>query len=84
VVIRQKAQRVPTGPIVLLMVILAVVALALAAGSASKSTPASRTVVSPTVTTSNAPGNGPDALDRNSQILQSKGPQHSKAIYHFQ
>jgi hypothetical protein len=82
VVIRQNVQRgVPTRPILFVSVVLAVIALALSAGSALKTTTAPAHAVSaPSVTTVMSP----DAQERNQQILQSRGAQHSKPIYHFQ
>ena len=72
--IRQSVPRVPTRPIVLVMAFLSVLALALTSWN---------------VMTSNAPHNvggkisttslGPDAQERNQQILQVRAEQQSKA-----
>ena len=72
--IRQSVRRVPTRPIVLVMAFLSVLALALTSWY---------------VMTGNAPRNGdgaisttslgPDAQERNQQILQARGQQQSKA-----
>jgi len=72
--IRQSVQRFPTRPILLVMVFLAVVAL---------------TLTSWYVLTGNTPhygggtisttSLGPDAHERNQQILQARGEQQSKA-----
>ena len=80
-VIRQNAQRgVPTRPILFVSVILAALALALSAGSVLKTSAPASAPSKTSVTTLM----GPDAQERNQQILQSRGAQHSKVTYHFQ
>jgi hypothetical protein len=79
VVIRQNAQRgVPTRPILFVSVILAALALALTAGSVLKSSAPVSAPSRPSVTTLM----GPDAQERNEQILQSRAAvKHSKVTY---
>ncbi len=73
--IRQNVQRFPTRPIVLVMAILSVLAMALTGWYVLTSTSPSYGGGSPTVRTSM----GPDAQERNQQILQARGEQQSKA-----
>jgi hypothetical protein len=73
--IRQGAQSVPTRPIVFLMAVLAVLALALTGWYVLTNSAPHRSVGGPTVTTTL----GPDANDRNLQILQARGELQSKA-----
>jgi hypothetical protein len=73
--IRQGAQSVPTRPIVLLMAVLSVLALALTGWYVLTSGAPHRSVGGPTISTAL----GPDANDRNLQILQARGQLQSKA-----
>jgi hypothetical protein len=73
--IRQGAQSVPTRPIVLFMAVLSVLALALTGWYVLTSSAPHRIVGGPTISTTV----GPDAADRNLQLLQARGELQSKA-----
>lgn len=73
--IRQNVQRVPTRPIVFVIAFLSVLALALTSWYVLGSNRPSHGGGGPMVTTSQ----GPDANERNQQILQARGEQQSKA-----
>jgi hypothetical protein len=73
--IRQGAQSVPTRPIVLFMAVLSVLALALTGWYVLTSSAPHRSVGGPTISTTV----GPDAADRNLQLLQARGELQSKA-----
>jgi hypothetical protein len=73
--IRQGAQSVPTRPIVLLMAVLSVLALALTGWYVLTSSAPHRSGGGPTVSTTL----GPDANDRNLEILQARGQLQSNA-----
>lgn len=72
--IRQNVQRVPTRPIVLVIAILSVLAVALTSWYVLTSNPShySDGMISTTSL-------GPDAHERNQQILQARAEQQSKA-----
>jgi hypothetical protein len=72
--IRQSVQRVPTRPIVLVMAFLAVLALALTSWYVLASNPPHHG--GGTISTTSS---GPDAQERNQQILQARAEQQSKA-----
>ena len=73
--IRQNAPSVPTRPIVFVIATLSVLALALTSWYSLMSSTPHHSGDSPTVTTTV----GPDASDRNLQILQARGELQSKA-----
>ena len=73
--IRQNAPSVPTRPIVLVMATLSVLALALTSWYALASSTPHHSGGSSAITTTV----GPDASDRNLQILQARGELQSKA-----
>jgi hypothetical protein len=72
--IRQNVQRVPTRPIVLVMAILSVLALALTSWYVLTSKPPYHG--GGTISNSSL---GPDAQERNQQILRARGELQSKA-----
>lgn len=73
--IRQSMQRFPTGPIVLVLVMLSVLALALTSWYVVTSNRPVHVVSGPAVST----GLGPDAATRNDEIINARGERQSKA-----